>query len=210
MSLIGIEAFSTAALVADPFPHAIVPYFIRREAMDSVLADFPDISQGGSFPLSALSYGPAFAELCRELEDEPLRRAFEAKFGMDLSQRPTTLTVRGRCRSRDGQIHTDTKSKLITVLVYVNRSWPSSGGRLRLLRSPTDLEDYAAEVSPDQGTLLCFRNGSNAWHGHPPFEGTRRVLQLNWVTDERAARKAERRHGLSAFFKNLNAFKSHT
>ncbi len=32
-----------------------------------------------------------------------------------------------------------------------------TGGRLRLLRSGTDLEDYLLEVPPEEGTLLCFR-----------------------------------------------------
>jgi hypothetical protein len=156
--------------------------------------------------LGSLEYGPAFAEFCDELRGAALRVAFEEKFQVDLSHRPTTLTVRGLCRARDGRIHTDTKSKLITVLVYMNVPWEAEGGRLRLLRSPDSLDDYVAEVSPEPGTLLCFRNGPRAWHGHAPFEGVRRALQLNWVTDEAAARKSERRHGLSALAKRLSPF----
>jgi hypothetical protein len=207
VSLIDIEAFRAAPLIHDPFPYAMVPRFVRQESMGDILADYPDVSLGGSFPLASLDYGPVFAELCDELRGEPLRAAFEEKFDMDLSRRPTTLTVRGRCRVRDGQIHTDTKSKLITVLVYLNGPWEAEGGRLRLLRSADNLDDYVAEVPPEPGTLLCFRNGPQAWHGHAPFEGTRRALQLNWVTDEAAVRKSERRHGLSALIKRLNPFR---
>lgn len=208
MSLIDIEAFRAAPLIRNPFPYAMVPSFVRKESMGAILADYPDVSQGGSFPLASLEYGPVFAEFCDELRGEPLRAAFEEKFGMDLSQRPTTLTVRGRCRERDGQIHTDTKSKLITVLVYMNEPWEAEGGRLRLLRSADNLDDYVDEVPPDPGTLLCFLNGPTAWHGHAPFDGVRRALQLNWVTDEAAVRKSERRHGMSAFIKRLNPFRS--
>ena len=206
MSLIDIEAFRAAPLKQDPFPYAMVPRFVRPRFMDSILTDYPDVTKGGSFPLAALEYGPMFARLCDDLRGEPLRVAFEEKFGMDLSRRPTTLTVRGRCRERDGQIHTDTKSKLITVLVYMNGPWEAEGGRLRLLRSADNLEDYVDEVPPDPGTLLCFLNGPRAWHGHAPFEGVRRALQLNWVTDEAAVRKSDRRHGMSAFLKRLNPF----
>jgi hypothetical protein len=202
--VIDIDAFRAAPLVEAPFRYAIVPGFVPEVAMDAVLADYPEVTRGGSFPLGALDYGPAFAELCAALRGDELRAAFEQKFGMDLSGRPTTLTVRGRCRPKDGRIHTDTKSKLITVLVYLNGPWESDGGRLRLLRSGTDLSDCVAEVPPESGTMLCFRNAPNAWHGHAPFDGVRRVLQLNWVTDEAAVRQSERRHGLSAFLKRHN------
>jgi hypothetical protein len=207
MSLIDIGAFRSVPLSAEPFPHAVVPNFIRPHSMPAVIADYPDVSQGGSFPVNALTYGPAFAQLCQELTGELLHAAFEEKFDVDLSERPTTLTVRGWCRARDGRIHTDSKSKLITVLIYVHGSWTASGGRLRLLRSPDDLGNYALEVAPEHGTLVCFRNSSTAWHGHEPYEGKRRVLQLNWVTDERSARGVARRHGLSSLLKRMNPFR---
>jgi hypothetical protein len=207
MPLLNIDAFRAAPLVGEPFPHAMVPRFVGPQALEAILADFPVISEGGSFPLSALSYGPSFAALCEELRGDALRAAFEDKFSMDLSHRPTTLTVRGRCRARDGRIHSDTASKLITVLLYLNQPWEADGGRLRLLRSPDNLDDYAAEVPPEQGMMLCFRNSPTAWHGHQSFDGVRRVLQLNWVTDAAAARKAEQRHGLSALVKRINPFR---
>jgi hypothetical protein len=206
VSLLHLEAFRATPLIAEPFPHAIVPHFVRPEKLHAILSDFPLIEQGGSFPLQKLRYGPVFEQLCAELCGPAMRKAFEEKFQMDLSQRPTTLTVRGRCRARDGQIHTDSKTKLITVLIYLQGAWEAAGGRLRLLRSPDNLEDYVAEVPPQQGTLLAFRNQENAWHGHASFEGPRRVLQLNWVTDAAAVRQSERRHGLSALIKRLNPF----
>lgn len=207
MPVIDTDAFRAAPLVEEPFRHVIVPGFVPRAAMDGILADYPKITRGGSFPLGALDYGPAFAALCDALRGEALRAAFEAKFAMDLSQRPTTLTVRGRCRPKDGRIHTDTRSKLITALVYLNHGWDDEGGRLRLLRSSSDLSDYFAEVPPESGTMLCFLNAPNAWHGHAPFDGVRRVLQLNWVTDEAAVRQSERRHGLSALLKRHSLFR---
>jgi len=76
-------------------------------------------------------------------------------------------------------------------------------GRLRILRSATDLNDYAAEIPADEGTLLIFRNGPNAWHGFEPVDGMRRVIQVNWVTDQSVVRREEARHRVSAFFKRL-------
>ena len=43
------------------------------------------------------------------------------------------------------------------MLVYFNTDWDEQAGQLRLLRSRTDIEDYAAEVPPAGGTLLVFR-----------------------------------------------------
>jgi len=112
-------------------------------------------------------------------------------------------TVRGRCEARDGQIHTDSKTKLITLLLYMNDHADADIGRLRILRSSTDLNDMAAEVPADEATLLLFLNGPNAWHGFEPFSGPRRVIQVNWVTDESVVRREQARHRVSAFFKRL-------
>lgn len=208
MSLLNIDAFKEAALQTEPFEYLTVPGFVKKDRMGAILADYPQIEKGGSFPLIALDYGPVFKALCEELQGETLRKAFAEKFEMDLAERPTTLTVRGYCRAKDGKIHTDSDSKLITVLVYLNEDWEADGGRLRLLKSSDSLDDVITEVPPEAGSMVCFRNRKNAWHGHGSFDGVRRVLQLNWVTDEAAVRQSERRHRRSAFWKKLNPFSS--
>jgi SM-20-related protein len=207
MSVLNLDAFRATPLVQQPFEYCIVPRFVRPAALEKIHADYPKIAEGGSFPLASLTYGPAFDALCQELRGPAMRDAFAAKFNMDLSNRPTTLTVRGKCRQKDGKIHVDSKSKLITVLVYLNSPWEAAGGRLRLLNNLHDLDNYFAEVPPEQGTLLCFRNGPDAWHGHKSFSGERRVMQLNWVVDQAAADTSSRRHGLSALLKKLNPFR---
>jgi Rps23 Pro-64 3,4-dihydroxylase Tpa1-like proline 4-hydroxylase len=116
------------------------------------------------------------------------------------------ITVRGHARLADGRIHTDSRTKLITVLIYMNESWEAAGGRLRLLRSPDDLEDVIAEVPPAAGTLLAFRVTPNSWHGHAPVSGPRRVIQLNWVENDGVVRRERLRHGLSARVKRILAF----
>ena len=204
MSRLNLDAFRATPLVTTPFDYLAVPGFVAPEALDRIHNDFPQIDQGGSFPLAALEYGPAFAALTDELLGAEVQRAFAEKFDIDLIERPTTLTVRGRTRLKDGKIHTDSKTKLITVLMYLNTQWQSDGGRLRLLGSANDIEDTLYEVPPEAGMLVAFRCSENAWHGHKPFEGERRSLQLNWVTDEAAVRRSGRRHGLSAIIKRLN------
>jgi hypothetical protein len=145
----------------------------------------------------------AVGELGREMNGPAFREKIERKFGITLDRAACMRTLRGWCRPQDGQVHTDSKSKLITVLVYLNdEPWRAEGGRLRLLGSE-NLEDVADEVRPDFGTLLAFRRSDISWHGHLPFEGRRRILQMNWVTSERVAGWEQFRHAVSARAKQL-------
>ncbi|MHB1676544.1 MAG: 2OG-Fe(II) oxygenase [Sulfuriferula sp.] len=201
--MLNLAGFGAVELNKTPFEFLVVPGFIQAQALANIVRDFPVIKQAGSFPADTVQCGPAFSALMRELEGAEFRHAVERKFDLDLTGRPTMITVRGHTDETDGRIHTDSKTKIITVLIYFNESWHDTSGRLRLLRSATDLEDYVAEVEPAIGTLLAFRRSENSWHGHKPFIGERRALQLNWVISEAVKRREQSRHGVSAFFKGL-------
>jgi len=206
MSLLDIDALRATPLKTDPYEYLVVPGFIRAAEFDNVVSDFPPIASTGSIPPSELDIKGKFAALLDEMEGPAFREAVEEKFGIDLSGKPTMITVRGNCARNNGKIHTDTESKIITVLLYMNQEWDKDGGRLRILRSATDLDDAAEEVSPNGGTLLIFKRSENSWHGHEPFEGPRRAIQLNWVRDEAVVAHEQRRHRVSAFLKRLNPF----
>ncbi len=200
---INIDALRATSVAHEPFPYLIVPSFVRAEALEGIEADYPAVPIPGSVPLPSLQYGPRFATFMDEIRGPEMTSVIAQKFGINLDDRPTTITVRGQCRLKDGQIHTDSKTKLITVLIYMNGKWEKPGGRLRLLNSPDDLNDMVAEVPPERGTLLVFRNQPNAWHGHKPCEGERRAIQLNWVRDRGVVMREQVRHRISAFFKRL-------
>jgi len=204
ISTINIEALKATPVSREPFPYVIVPNFVRPEIMPQIEADYPPVDQPGSFPLPSVKCGASFKMLMEEIQGPEMTAAIAEKFGIDLSDKPTMVTVRGRTDASDGRIHTDSTSKIITVLIYFNGKWEQPGGRLRLLRSPDNLNDMVAEVPPEQGTLLAFKNQPNAWHGHEKHEGPRRAVQLNWVRDMNVVRKEQIRHRISAFFKGLN------
>jgi SM-20-related protein len=206
MSLLDLDALRTTPLKTQPYDYLVVPNFVPADALGRVIGDFPRIDSTGSLPLSELDAGGTFAALIGEMDGPAFRDLIESKFGIALARRPTMFTVRGRCHRGDGKIHTDTGTKIITVLLYLNQAWESDGGRLRILRSPA-LDDAAEEVSPTGGTLLVFRRSERSWHGHQPFEGPRRAIQMNWVTDESVVAYEQRRHKVSAFFKRLNPFR---
>jgi SM-20-related protein len=202
-SYLELSVFARTPLISDPYPYLIVPEFVSEAGRAALAADFPRIDQPGSFPVADLACGPAFRAFVAELEGEAMRRACGQKFGIDLTGRPTMVTVRGQARASDGSIHADAPSKLITVLIYMNEAWEAPGGRLRLLRRPDDLESTVAEVPPQAGTLLAFRVTPQSWHGHHPASGPRRVVQLNWVVSAAVVRRERLRHGLSARVKRL-------
>jgi len=203
LKYLGIEAFRATPLVKEPFEHLIVERFIGPAPLAEINADYPKISSSGSFPTDELTFGSAFSTLLDELNSDEFREAFEEKFGIDLSSRPTITTVRGMCDAKDGKIHTDSTSKIITVLIYMNEKWGDAGGRLRLLRSANDIDDCIAEVPPVGGTLLAFKRSDNSWHGHKSFAGERRVVQFNWLTSQGNRQIAMLRHHTSASFKRL-------
>lgn len=206
VTLLDQARLEATPLQHDPYEWLVVPGFIRADAFGEVTRDYPAVPGAGSHPPSSLDIRGRFAELLAELDGPDFRRAIEEKFAIDLSGRPTMFTVRGFCRAKDGAIHNDSATKIITVLLYLNDLWDAPGGRLRILRSQTDLQDYVAEVSPYGGTLLAFRRSERSWHGHEPFEGKRRAIQMNWVTGADVVAQEQRRHHISSAIKKLNPF----
>jgi SM-20-related protein len=97
---IDLAAFEAAPLAREPFPFAMVPHFIRSEALPAINADYPQVEHPGSFPLPTLEYGPAFAQLIEIIQGPEFTRAVERKLGVDLKGRPTMVTARGVSAAR--------------------------------------------------------------------------------------------------------------
>ena len=197
------DALRKATLVPEPFPYLIVDNIIRPEVLSGVVGSFPAIRKRGSFPPHAVACSGLFATLMQEMQSDELRDLIGERLGMDLTNRPPMITVRGRTSEKDGEIHTDSTSKLVTVLLYLNPGWVSPVGRLRLLYNNRDLAHYAAEISPEAGRCLIFKVTPDCWHGHEPFVGERRTIQLNYVSSDKVRDRELNRHRLSAFLKQL-------
>jgi len=201
--ILNLESVKKASLQSEPFPYMVIDNVIKPEMLDQVVATFPQMTKRGSFPASALPCDGAFATLLEELERPELRKIIGERFGMDLEDKPPMVTVRGYTNERDGFIHTDSKSKLITFLLYLNPNWQAPGGRLRILYNDKDLKPFAAEIPPEAGRCVIFKVTDNCWHGHEVFEGERRSLQLNYVTSSSAKERNLKRHRFSALLKKL-------
>ena len=204
MSLLNLDTVNTAQLQTVPFDYMVVPGCIDTDALARVNRDYPAIKTAANHSLENLTYGASFESLMEELRGPALASVLGEKFNLELAPLPTTVTVRKFCERTDGNIHTDHKSKIITVLVYFNEQWEHEEGQLRLLRSKDDIENCAAQVAPLGGTLLAFRRTDHSWHGHTRFVGERRMVQINYLDQSPLAVIAQRvsRFG-THFMKNV-------
>jgi hypothetical protein len=196
-TMINFAALNAAELQRDPFDYLIVPNFLTPEVVAAVNPDYPQITGPANFKLEEIDYGPAFAELVDELAGPQLTRKMAAKFGVDLPIDSTSITVRKFCEQTDGHIHVDHRTKIISMLVYFNETWDVDGGLFRVLRSPDDIEDYAAEVAPLAGTMVAFRRTDKSYHGHKRYVGERRMVQVAWVGEGALARQEKRLNRLT-------------
>ncbi len=203
--MLKVDAIAAADAASEPFSYFLAQVLEPRD-LEGVRADFPAIEKPGIFPLEELKYGPAFAALIEEMQSPAFAEAVGKQLGIDLKGLPVMITVRGRAQAKDGRIHTDTKDKVATCLLYLNGAWDEGGGRLRILRNGDDLEDYIAEVPPNGGTFVAFKVSPNSWHGHKPFVGERRYVMLNWLRSDAARARQYGRHKLSAKVKRLIPF----
>ena len=202
--MLQLDRLRAAPLSSDPFDHILVSGMVQTGELSALVEDFPEVPAGGSFDVATLRRGPVFDRLIEEMRTDAFRWPIEDKFGIDLSELPLHITVRGHVRGRDGQIHTDSKEKVLTGLLYLNPVWDESGGRLRLLRNGKDIDDYALEVPPLGGNMLVFRRSDHSWHGHLPAKGRRLSLQFNWVTDDSYVQRELTRHRFSGWLKKLS------
>lgn len=192
MNTLDLDRIAAAEVRQEPYPYFVVEGALRAEVADKVAADFPKIDRAGVVSSRETQPGPAFATLLDELEGDAFRSLIAGKMAVDLDGLDTKINVRGHARRTDGNIHTDTPTKAVTVLLYFNRDEEASDTGLRILNNSHDLDDYAAECPPLLGNMLVFKVTPDCWHGHKPFEGERKSLQLNYLSGLERTRKHER------------------
>ncbi len=132
--------------------------------------------------------------------------AIGQRLGIDnLDQFPTLVTLCRLLNKRHGTIHTDSKSKVATALIYLNPQWPdTSDGCLRFLHKIDDIDSTVTpELVPLYGEFAVFKRCENSFHGHLPYEGERRVIQVAWLTSEEEKLRKTKRGKFSRTFKKL-------
>jgi hypothetical protein len=189
-----------------PFAFLIAGQQLDPACREALAADFPRYAGAGFFPYEPRDCGPAVRRLVTELTAPAFADALGARLGMpELGRYPSLVTICRSIHRRHGTIHTDSRSKIATALLYLNESWPeTSAGCLRLLDRIDRIDALVApEVPPLYGNLVAFRRADNSFHGHLPAEGERRVIQIAWLTSAAERDRKTRRGRFSRAFKRL-------
>ena len=191
---------------SEPFHFLVAREQLPEESVDALRGDFPKYTGAGFFPYEEKDCGPSVNRLIAELTDPAVASAVGAKLGIDnLGQYPTLVTLCRALNKRHGTIHTDSKSKVATALLYLNESWPDTNdGCFRFLNRIDNIDDIATpQIKPLYGNLVVFKRADNSFHGHLPYEGERRVIQVAWLTSEDEKLRKTQRGKLSRLFKKL-------
>lgn len=202
-----LDSLRAARTGRDPYNYLVASDMIQPAAVDGLRADFPDIKETGFFPEEDVGASGTFAKLLAEMKSPEVSAIVSEKLDIDLVSKPKMITIRKLSAAKDGRIHTDSESKIATLLVYLNDAWQdSSDGRLRVLRNGTDFGAMVEEISPVTGSLFAFRRADNSWHGHTSFAGERRVVQMTWLRSQADIERKQNRGKLSHFFKKALNF----
>jgi hypothetical protein len=190
----------------DPFAFLIAHNQLPEHARTDLDRDFPKYTGAGFFPYDEKECGPSIRALVDAMTSPAFASAVGARLGIDhLGQYPTLVTICRHLNKRHGTIHTDSKSKVATALLYLNASWPdTSDGCLRFLARIDDIDSAVApEVKPLYGEFVIFKRANNSFHGHLPHEGERRVIQVAWLTSEEEKLRKTQRGIATRFFKKI-------
>ncbi|HEY8683096.1 MAG TPA: 2OG-Fe(II) oxygenase, partial [Rhodanobacter sp.] len=189
-----------------PFPFMVAHGQLPDEARNDLDRDFPQYTSAGFFPYDPSDCGPTVNALIENMTTPAFASAVGQRLGIDnLGQYPTLVTLCRLLNKRHGTIHTDSKSKVATALIYLNSQWPdTSDGCLRFLHKIDDIDSIVTpELTPLYGEFAVFKRCENSFHGHLPYEGERRVIQVAWLTSEKEKLRKTKRGKFSRAFKKL-------
>ena len=205
--MIDFAALERAETYERPFRFMTAFGAVTTEDARAIRRDYPAIAAPGYHPLASLDARGAFAALVEDLNSRRLAEILSDKLKLALGDKPRMITVRKLSKAGDGRIHNDSVSKISTMLIYLNETWPEgAGGAIRALNGPDDMDDFAVEVPPTAGAVFAFARSEASWHGHPSFAGERYVVQTTFLQSADALERKERMGALQLALKKLNIF----
>ena len=90
------------------------------------------------------------------------------------------------------------KSTLLNIISGLLH--PSQG---RILFDGQDVDNFAVEVDPTMGSAFAFLRSDHSWHGHRPFVGERRVVQIAWLKDDSTLARKTRTNRIAQLLKSI-------
>ena len=203
--LLNLAALEATPQVLEPYQHVLIDDILMPGAAERLTADYPEMPVPGYITMEETALTPTFVALGEELRGHALTEALSKKFGRDFHPYPRLITMHRWSHAKEGHIHTDSARKIMTLLIYLNPTWDGkdSAGNLRVLYDGKNYAPYATEISPLIGTCFAFTRAENSWHGHLPYTGERRVVQVTWLRDADAL---DRKVSNNRFHQKLKAF----
>ena len=195
-----------AVIRSEPFPYTVVKGALPESARATIAADFPNYDRSGFFPYQTSECGPSVQRIVDEMQSPAFADARGDRLGVPrLSQYPAIVTIRKLSKETDGRIHNDSNSTIVTALLYLNDTWPdTSDGCFRFLSSPESFDHQVGEeVKPLYGTFTAFRRTETSWHGHLPYKGERRVIQVAWLTSKEEFERKMKQGRVTRFLKQI-------
>ncbi|MDE2421303.1 MAG: 2OG-Fe(II) oxygenase [Gammaproteobacteria bacterium] len=198
------DAFDQSCQVhQEPFNFVLANNILSNEAQFELDRDYPKYKEAGFLPYNPDECGPSINTFVEELTSKGFSDYVGDMLGIEnLHQYPTLITLCHLFNKRFGTIHTDSKSKVATALIYMNHDWPdTSDGCLRFLKRIDDI--VVPEIRPIYGNFTIFKRSDNSFHGHLPYEGERRVIQIAWLTSEEEKMRKNKRGRFTRKLKQL-------
>jgi hypothetical protein len=197
---------------AKPFPGIVFENFFDAEMLDTVLAEFPDLSTGKSSRYdkpNAIKYegkrkrfGKTTSKFTKYLNSAEFVNFLQTLTGIEEKILPDNDFKGGGLHEikKGGllKIHVDfnkhSKKELdrrINILIYLNKNWKEEyGGHLELWNKSMDTCER--KVLPVFNTMVIFSTTDFSYHGHPnpltcPEDMSRKSLALYYYSDGRPA-----------------------
>jgi len=210
-----VEDLARRFRAAEPFPHVVIDGFLRDDAVETLLAEFPPFERGdctneagrpglkSTFERVA-ELGPGFARIDRLMQSPDFLSFLGGVTGIDDLLYDAAYVGGGTHENRPGQAldpHVDFNyhpstgwHRRLNLLLYLNDEWREEwGGCLELHRNAWNPSaDEVTTVLPLRNRCVIFETSERSWHGFLPITPppdqprlARRSLALYFYTRER-------------------------
>jgi Rps23 Pro-64 3,4-dihydroxylase Tpa1-like proline 4-hydroxylase len=188
--MINLDRISQHDLEADPYRWAAIDGLFSPHDAAELSATFPEdhfkrlshyggdkdseyevralVGMGERFISRADELSNAWKELANDFLSPAYRLALSSLTGIDLSAAPLEINVFHYPPKGLLGPHADLQDKIVTHVLYFNRSWnDDDGGCLTILRS-SDPRDILRTVSPIVGNSAVLVRSEHSWHSVSP------------------------------------------